>query len=138
MFEKTENKRKRGRGIGPFFKNISFIKYPQCLQLLQAHAPEWALVQRHQSEDIFGIQVCGSSPQQMSRVAQLVQDGHIDCDFVDLNLVSTFQYNAPLIVIYQRSSEVLKLLIIRQLILQGNLEIWQLNFSFCDCVLRVS
>jgi len=57
-------------------------------QVLQAHAPEWALVQRHHSEDIFGIQLCGSSPQQLTRVAQLVEDGHIDCDFIDLNLVS--------------------------------------------------
>ena len=58
-----------------------------AFQILQAHAPEWALVQRHTSEDIFGIQVCGGSPQQMGRVAQLVEDGHIDCDFVDINLV---------------------------------------------------
>ena len=50
------------------------------LQLLQGHQPEWALVQRHRSEDIFGIQVCGSSPQQMTRLARIVED-HIDCDF---------------------------------------------------------
>lgn len=56
--------------------------------MLQAHPPEWALVQRHVSEDIFGIQLCGNSPQQMTRIAQLVEDRKIDCDFVDLNLVS--------------------------------------------------
>ena len=50
------------------------------LQLLQGHQPEWALVQRHHTEDIFGIQVCGSSPQQMTRLARVVED-HIDCDF---------------------------------------------------------
>ena len=50
------------------------------LQLLQGHQPEWALVQRHHTEDIFGIQVCGSSPQQMTRLARIVED-HIDCDF---------------------------------------------------------
>ena len=50
------------------------------LQLLQGHQPEWALVQRHHTEDIFGIQVCGSSPQQMARLARIVED-HIDCDF---------------------------------------------------------
>ena len=50
------------------------------LQLLQGHQPEWALVQRHYTEDIFGIQVCGSSPQQMTRLARIVED-HIDCDF---------------------------------------------------------
>ena len=50
------------------------------LQLLQGHQPEWALVQRHRTEDLFGIQVCGSSPQQMTRLARIVED-HIDCDF---------------------------------------------------------
>ena len=50
------------------------------LQLLQGHQPEWALVQRHRSEDLFGIQVCGSSPQQMTRLAKIVEE-HIDCDF---------------------------------------------------------
>merc|ERR1719336_2168680 len=53
------------------------------LQLLQGHQPEWALVQRHRSEDLFGIQVCGSSPQQMTRLAKIVEE-HIDCDFVDI------------------------------------------------------
>ena len=48
------------------------------------HQPEWALVQRHVSEDIFGIQLCGCQPHQFGRVAQLVEDGHIDVDFVDL------------------------------------------------------
>ena len=55
-------------------------------KILQAHQPEWALVQRHVSEDIFGIQLCGLHPHQFGRVAQLVEDGHIDVDFVDLNL----------------------------------------------------
>ena len=55
-------------------------------KILQGHQPEWALVQRHVSEDIFGIQLCGLHPHQFGRVAQLVEDGHIDVDFVDLNL----------------------------------------------------
>ena len=55
-------------------------------KILQAHLPEWALVQRHESEDIFGIQLCGSHPHQFGRVAKLIEDGHIDVDFVDINL----------------------------------------------------
>ena len=65
-------------------------------QLLQGHQPEWALVQRHESEDLFGIQLCGPSPQQMARVAQMVGDGHIKCDFVDVNL------GCPIDLVYQR------------------------------------
>ena len=55
-------------------------------KILQGHQPEWALVQRHVSEDIFGIQLCGCHPHQFGRVAQLIEDGHIDVDFIDLNL----------------------------------------------------
>ena len=66
------------------------------LQILQGHQPEWALVQRHESEDTFGIQLCGPSPQQMARVAQLVDEGHIKCDFVDINL------GCPIDLVYTR------------------------------------
>jgi len=55
------------------------------LPLLQGHGAEWALLQRHHSEDFFGVQVCGCSPPQMSRVAQLLED-KVDCDFVDINM----------------------------------------------------
>jgi len=55
------------------------------LPLLQGHQPEWALLQRHKSEDFFGIQVCGCSPNQMGRVAQLLEE-NVECDFVDINM----------------------------------------------------
>jgi len=55
------------------------------LPLLQGHGPEWALVQRHRSEDFYGVQVCGCSPPQMARVAQLMEE-NVDCDFVDINM----------------------------------------------------
>ena len=69
-----------------FGADITCGEMAMGLPLLQGHTPEWALVQKHVSEDVFGIQVCGSSPHQMGRVAQLVRDGHIDVDFVDINL----------------------------------------------------
>ncbi len=65
-------------------------------QLLKGHQPEWALVHRHPSEDIFGVQICGSSPQQGARLAALIRDGHIDADFVDLNL------GCPIDLVYKR------------------------------------
>ncbi len=66
-----------------------------ALPLLQGHGPEWALVQRHCSEDLFGVQLCGGSPQQMARAAQLVEE-HVDCDFVDINL------GCPIDLVYKR------------------------------------
>lgn len=50
-----------------FGADITCGEMALALPLLTGHQPEWALVQRHQSEDCFGIQLCGSSPQQMSR-----------------------------------------------------------------------
>lgn len=79
-----------------FGADITCGEMAMAMQLLQAHQPEWALVQRHESEDIFGIQLCGSSPHQLSRVAQLVEDGHINADFVDLNL------GCPIDLVYKR------------------------------------
>jgi tRNA-dihydrouridine synthase 3 len=32
---------------------------------------EWALLRRHASEDIFGVQLAGGQPDQMSRVARV-------------------------------------------------------------------
>lgn len=69
-----------------FGADITCGEMAMALPLLQGHTPEWALVQKHKSEDLFGIQICGSNPHQMGRVAQLVNDGHIDCDFVDINM----------------------------------------------------
>ena len=66
-----------------------------CTNLLQGHAAEWALLRRHPSEDIFGIQVCGGYSDSMSRCAQLLEDevaskGGID--FVDINMVGRAFY----------------------------------------------
>lgn len=45
---------------------------------------EWALLKRHKSEDIFGIQLCGSHFEPMTRCAQLIQET-CDIDFIDIN-----------------------------------------------------
>jgi len=65
------------------------------LPLLQGHNPEWALLKKHASEDFFGVQVCGCSPGQMSRVAQLLEE-YVECDFVDINL------GCPIDLIYKK------------------------------------
>ena len=52
--------------------------------LLQGTAAEWSLVRRHESEDIFGVQIAGSKPQIVARACELLQaEGNVD--FVDLN-----------------------------------------------------
>jgi len=65
------------------------------LPLLQGHGPEWALLKKHHTEDFFGVQVCGCSPPQMARVAQLLEE-KIECDFVDINM------GCPIDLIYKK------------------------------------
>lgn len=56
-----------------------------CSALLQGAPQEWALVKRHHTEDIFGVQLCANNPYLLAKCGQML-DKEIDIDFVDLNL----------------------------------------------------
>ncbi|XP_046845966.1 tRNA-dihydrouridine(47) synthase [NAD(P)(+)]-like isoform X1 [Xenia sp. Carnegie-2017] len=56
-----------------------------CTKLLQGTLSEWALIKRHSCEDIFGVQLCGSFPDTMSKCAELLQD-QAEIDFIDVNV----------------------------------------------------
>lgn len=64
-------------------------------KILKAAQEEWALVKRHESEDIFGVQLCGNNPGVLTRCAQLLNQ-EIDVDFIDLNL------GCPIDLIYRK------------------------------------
>ncbi|CAO3631373.1 unnamed protein product [Cunninghamella blakesleeana] len=53
--------------------------------LLQGQQSEWALTKRHVSEDIFGIQICGSKIEQVVKACEVINN-EVDVDFVDLNM----------------------------------------------------
>lgn len=68
-----------------------------CTSLLKGHLPEWALIKRHKSEDIFGVQVCGNNPYVLTKCAQLL-DNEFDIDFIDLNL------GCPIEMVYKQGA----------------------------------
>lgn len=56
-----------------------------CTNLLQGQASEWALLRRHSSEDLFGIQICGAYPDTVARAVELI-DQECTVDFIDINM----------------------------------------------------
>lgn len=64
-------------------------------KILKGTQEEWALVKRHESEDIFGVQLCGNNPGVLTRCAQLL-NREIDVDYIDLNI------GCPIDLIYRK------------------------------------
>lgn len=67
-----------------------------CAQpLLKGMGQEWALTKRHQSEDVFGVQLCGNNPNMLNQAAQVIHET-AQVDFIDLNI------GCPIDLIYQQ------------------------------------
>ncbi|XP_012280837.1 tRNA-dihydrouridine(47) synthase [NAD(P)(+)]-like [Orussus abietinus] len=64
-------------------------------KILKGAHEEWALVKRHESEDIFGVQLCGNNPGVLTRCAELLEE-QTEVDFIDLNL------GCPIDLIYRQ------------------------------------
>lgn len=57
------------------------VAVPICNGISQ----EWALVKRHASEDLFGVQLCANNPQLLTFACQLLKE-KAELDFIDLNI----------------------------------------------------
>ncbi|RHY31283.1 hypothetical protein DYB32_003637 [Aphanomyces invadans] len=53
--------------------------------LLQGQQSEWALLRRHESEDVFGVQIAGAYGDQTARVCELITR-ETSVDFIDINM----------------------------------------------------
>ncbi|XP_067414201.1 tRNA-dihydrouridine(47) synthase [NAD(P)(+)]-like isoform X2 [Emydura macquarii macquarii] len=66
-----------------------------CTNLLQGQSSEWALLKRHYTEDLFGVQLEGAFPDTMTRCAELLNQT-IEMDFVDINV------GCPIDLVYKK------------------------------------
>lgn len=57
----------------------------KCNFYAKGHSSEWALLRRHKSEDLFGVQICGAYPDTVARAVELI-DQECSVDFIDINM----------------------------------------------------
>lgn len=68
-----------------FGVDVTCGEMAMCSSLLQGAPQEWALVKRHHTENIFGVQLCANNPYLLTKCGELL-NREANVDFVDLNL----------------------------------------------------
>jgi len=83
-----------------FGADVTCSEMAMATNLLNAQVSEWALLKRHESEDLFGVQLAGSYPDSFCRATQIIQE-NIKVDFIDINryFIIIFELNLNLNVL---------------------------------------
>ena len=67
-----------------FGADITCGEMAMSTNLINGQASEWALLRRHSSEDVFGVQIAGSNVDLMRNVCKIL-DQETSTDYVDIN-----------------------------------------------------
>lgn len=67
-----------------FGVDITVGEMALATNLLRGNPAEWSLVRRHESEDIFGVQIAGGKAEVVAKCCELLQ-AEADIDYIDLN-----------------------------------------------------
>lgn len=67
-----------------FSCDITCAEMSLCTSLLNGNPSEWSHLKRHESEDVFGVQITGTHPEHITKVVKILSD-QCELDFVDLN-----------------------------------------------------
>lgn len=67
-----------------FSCDITCAEMSLCSSLLNGNPSEWSHLKRHESEDVFGVQITASHPEHTTKIVKVLND-QCELDFVDLN-----------------------------------------------------
>ncbi|KAJ1918537.1 tRNA-dihydrouridine synthase 3 [Mycoemilia scoparia] len=68
-----------------FGVDITCSEMCMATNVLQGQQSELALLKRHPTEDLFGVQVCGNRPDVVGKACEFI-DNEFSVDFIDLNM----------------------------------------------------
>lgn len=67
-----------------FSCDITIAEMSLCSSLLNGNPSEWSHLKRHESEDVFGVQITGTHPEMVTKICKVIGD-NCELDFLDFN-----------------------------------------------------